>query len=45
MSVWVVRDKEILPVDLVAITKSGDTKTNHVLRAGDQLFVQAKPAK
>jgi RNA polymerase sigma factor (sigma-70 family) len=39
--VWVVRDKAILPVDLAGI-RTGETKTNYVLRAGDQLFVQAK---
>jgi RNA polymerase sigma factor (sigma-70 family) len=45
VSVWVVRGKEILPVDLVAITKKGETKTNYTLKAGDQLFVQVKVAK
>ncbi len=45
LSVWVVRDKTVMPVDLVGITKNGDTKTNYVLKAGDQLFVQVKPAK
>ncbi len=45
VSVWVVRDKVVLPVDLAAITKNGVTKTNYVLKAGDQLFVQVKPAK
>jgi RNA polymerase sigma factor (sigma-70 family) len=44
LSVWVVRDKTVLSVDLPAILK-GDTKTNHALKPGDQLFVQAKPAK
>jgi uncharacterized protein (TIGR03067 family) len=44
VSVWVVRDKTVLPVDLPAILK-GDAKTNHTLKTGDQLFVQAKPAK
>jgi RNA polymerase sigma factor (sigma-70 family) len=44
VNVWVVRDKTVLPVDLPAILK-GDAKTNHLLKAGDQLFVQAKPAK
>jgi hypothetical protein len=44
VSVWVVRDKTVLVVDLPAILK-GDAKTNHTLKAGDQLFVQAKPAK
>ena len=45
VSVWVVRDKVLLPVDLPGITKNGVTKTNYVLKAGDQLFVQVKPAK
>jgi hypothetical protein len=45
VSVWVVRVKEILPVDLAAITQKGDTKTNYVLKAGDQLFVQVKVGK
>ena len=45
VNVWVVRDKAVLPVDLPGITKNGETKTNYVLRAGDQLFVQAKPTK
>lgn len=42
VSVWVARDKTILPADLAGIRK-GETKTNHVLKPGDQLFVQAKP--
>jgi RNA polymerase sigma factor (sigma-70 family) len=42
VSVWVVRDKTILPVDVAGIRK-GETKTNYVLMAGDRLFVQAKP--
>jgi uncharacterized protein (TIGR03067 family) len=45
VSVWVVRDKEILPVDLAGITQRGETKTNYVLKAGDQLFVQVKVGK
>lgn len=45
VSVWVVRGKEVLPVDLLGILKNGETKTNYVLKAGDQVFVQAKPAK
>ncbi len=45
VSVWVVRDEAILPVDLVAITKRGATGTNYQLKAGDQLFIQAKPSK
>ncbi len=44
LSVWVVRGKEVLPVDLAAIYK-GNTATNFTLKAGDQLFVQVKPAK
>lgn len=42
VSVWVARGKEVLPVDLAGIRK-GETKTNYVLKPGDQLFVQAKP--
>lgn len=45
VSVWVVRDKGVLPVDLVAITKNGETKTNYILKAGDQLFIQVKAGK
>jgi RNA polymerase sigma factor (sigma-70 family) len=44
LSVWVVRDKTVLPVDLPAIT-NGDAKTNYALKAGDKLFVQVKAAK
>ncbi len=42
-SAWVVRGDTIFPVDLAALTKYGDTKTNYQLLAGDKLFVQAKP--
>jgi len=42
VSVWVVREGAVLPVDLAGITKNGDTKTNHALKAGDQLFVQVE---
>ena len=45
VSVWVVRDKEVLPVDLPAITRGTDAKTNYTLKSGDQLFVQIKPGK
>jgi RNA polymerase sigma factor (sigma-70 family) len=45
LSVWVVRDKAVLPVDLAAITQKGDPKTNYALKAGDQLFVQVKVGK
>jgi hypothetical protein len=45
VSVWIVRGKEVLPVDLPAILKAGETKTNYVIKPGDQVFVQAKPAK
>jgi hypothetical protein len=44
ITVWVVRDKSVLPVDLAAIYK-GDAKTNHTLKPGDQLFVQVKVGK
>jgi RNA polymerase sigma factor (sigma-70 family) len=45
VSVWVVRDKTILPVDLASITQKGDARTNYALKAGDQLFVQVKVSK
>jgi hypothetical protein len=45
VSVWLVRDKAVLPVDIPAITQKGDSKTNYTLKPGDQLFLQAKPAK
>jgi RNA polymerase sigma factor (sigma-70 family) len=45
VSVWIVRGKEVLTVDLPAILKTGETKTNYVIKPGDQVFVQAKPAK
>jgi uncharacterized protein (TIGR03067 family) len=44
VSVWVIRDKRILPVDLTAILK-GDSATNYQLKPGDQLFVQVKVEK
>jgi len=44
VSVWVVREKVVIAVDLNAILK-GDAKTNVTLKAGDQLFVQVKPVK
>jgi RNA polymerase sigma factor (sigma-70 family) len=44
VTVWLVRGKEVLPVDLAAIY-NGDAKTNYALKPGDRLFVQAKPAK
>jgi hypothetical protein len=45
ISVWVVRDKGILPVDLAAIIQKADPKTNYQLKTGDQLFVQVKVEK
>jgi uncharacterized protein (TIGR03067 family) len=45
VTVWVVRDKTVLPVDLAAITQRGETKTNYILKSGDQLFVQVKVGK
>jgi RNA polymerase sigma factor (sigma-70 family) len=44
-SVWVARGKELLPVDLAAITEKADNKTNYKLQAGDQLFVQINVKK
>jgi uncharacterized protein (TIGR03067 family) len=41
-SAWVARGKEILPVDLAGLLQKGETRTNYVLKAGDQLFIQAK---
>ncbi len=43
LTVWIVRGKQVLPVDLVGITQRGITKTNYQLHAGDQIFVQVKP--
>ena len=45
LSAWFVREKAILPVNLVAIVQRGDGKTNFTLKAGDQLFVQVRVAK
>ncbi|HSQ58453.1 MAG TPA: sigma-70 family RNA polymerase sigma factor [Gemmata sp.] len=45
LTVWIARDKSILFVDLAGITQRGETKTNYVLKAGDQLFVQVKVVK
>lgn len=45
VSVWIVRGKEVLPVDLPAILKNGEAKTNYAIKPGDQVFVQSKPAK
>jgi RNA polymerase sigma factor (sigma-70 family) len=44
LSVWVVRDKKVMEVDLAAIQK-GESKTNYTLKPGDQLFVQVKVGK
>ena len=44
VNVWLVRGKEVMPIDLAGI-KNGETKTNYVLKAGDQLFVQVKADK
>jgi RNA polymerase sigma factor (sigma-70 family) len=45
LSVWVVRDQKVLPVDLPGILQRGVTTTNYQLVAGDQLFVQVKVGK
>jgi uncharacterized protein (TIGR03067 family) len=45
ITVWVLREKGLLSVDLAAITQKGDTKTNYQLKPGDQLFVQVKIGK
>jgi RNA polymerase sigma factor (sigma-70 family) len=45
LSVWVLRGKDVLPVDLNGIVNQGVTATNYVLRDGDRVFVQVKPAK
>src|SRR5262249_53213901 len=45
LSVWVVRDKALMPVDLDGIVNKGETKTNYVLKPGDRLFVQVKLGK
>jgi RNA polymerase sigma factor (sigma-70 family) len=44
-SAWIVRGKEIMSVDLAGILQRGETRTNYVLKAGDQLFVQARVDK
>jgi RNA polymerase sigma factor (sigma-70 family) len=45
VSVWVIREKALLSVDLAAITQKSDPKTNYQLKPGDQLFVQVKVGK
>jgi RNA polymerase sigma factor (sigma-70 family) len=45
VTVWIVRDKVVMPVDLNAIINMGDLKTKYVLKPGDQLFVQEKAKK
>ncbi|MBP3956811.1 sigma-70 family RNA polymerase sigma factor [Gemmata sp. G18] len=44
VNVWLVRGKEVMPVELPAI-KNGVTYTNYQLKPGDQLFVQVKAEK
>ena len=44
-TVWVLRDGTVMPVDLAALAKNADAKTNYPFKAGDQLFVQIKPGK
>ncbi|MCI0704943.1 MAG: sigma-70 family RNA polymerase sigma factor [Planctomycetia bacterium] len=45
VTVWVVRDKTLVPVDLAAVLKGTDAKANFALKPGDQLFVQVKAEK
>jgi hypothetical protein len=50
MDLWIVRRTqggvvEVLRVDWAAIAQRGDSATNYQIRAGDRLFVQARPAK
>jgi RNA polymerase sigma factor (sigma-70 family) len=45
ISVWVIREKALLSVELAAITQNADPKTNYQLKPGDQLFVQVKVGK
>jgi hypothetical protein len=45
LSAWVVRGKDILPVDLAGILQKGQTKSNYTLKTGDQLFIQSKVGK
>jgi len=45
VTVWIVRDKVVMPVDLNAIINMNDLKTKYVLKPGDQLFVQEKAKK
>ena len=47
-NVWVSRrtsggKEQVLPVDLVAITRDGDTRTNYQLQPGDRVYI--KPPK
>ena len=45
LSIWIVRDNKILPIDLAAIKHRGETGTNYQLLPGDKVFVQEKPGK
>jgi uncharacterized protein (TIGR03067 family) len=45
VTVWVVRDKTLVPVDLAAVLKGTDAKANFALKPGDQLFVQVRAEK
>jgi hypothetical protein len=42
LSVWVLRNKVVMPVDLDGIVTKGQAKTNYILKPSDRLFVQVK---
>jgi hypothetical protein len=45
VTMWLVRDKKVLPIDLTAIFLKGNNSTNYQLRGGDKLFIQFKAEK
>ncbi len=45
VTMWLVRDKKVLPIDLTAIFLKGNNSTNYQLRSGDKLFIQFKAEK
>ena len=45
LSVWVVRDEKVMPVDIVGITDRGITTTNYQLKNWDKVFVQVNVGK